>query len=463
MKGIADLLDSDVEESAPLLDENSILSSASDAPNATAAKATQAKKGRKRQRVTMPAKAKSKAPKAASSQAKRGAPKQTAGVKRKASDDQVDQNSDEDVDEALENGESEEDAPMEKPKKRARPAAKAKAVAKPPKAQDKTHEDEDDLVEQSPVAARSKQAATKTTKRSTKAGSKAPAKPKAAPQSRTIVIEEQPEEVDETTGETEPASPPKPRSLSRDTSRTRQDPPFRRRAGSASDTERGDPNLRRKLGDITRKFENVDLKYRNLKEVGINEANANMEKLRRQCDATVQASNDLIASLKKELATQAPLAQETRKLRKQMQNQEEEMEKMRATTTDLSGSLAAAQNEIKTLQAKLAAGRAPSIEHGKTPGSAIKRPSQRSMAAGNAEAAKAAETAQMKLDLYSDLTGLVVLNAKKTEEGDTYECIQTGQNGSESQLSLTLIPFSRLTISQRYISSSLSTRRLRRR
>ena len=78
----------------------------------------------------------------------------------------------------------------------------------------------------------------------------------------------------------------RPRALSR----SRQEPQYWRRPGSASDTERagGDPNLRRKLGDITKKFENVDLKYRNLKEIGIAEANANVEKLRTQCEATTQ-------------------------------------------------------------------------------------------------------------------------------------------------------------------------------
>ena len=185
--------------------------------------------------------------------------------------------------------------------------------------------------------------------------------------------------------EEERDSPAKAKAIPRNISRTKQDQPFRRRAGSASDTERGDPNLRRKLGDVTRKFENVDLKYRNLKEVGINEANANMEKLRKQCDATMQASNDLIASLKKDLATQAPLAQEAWKLKKQMQNQEDEMSKMRDTTADLSRSLTAAQNEIKALQAKLSAARASSVDNTKTPGSAVKS-SQRSVVTSNVEA-----------------------------------------------------------------------------
>lgn len=78
----------------------------------------------------------------------------------------------------------------------------------------------------------------------------------------------------------------------RGASRVRPTPTRGRRAGSASDTERqgGDPALRRKLGDMTRKFENVDLKYRTLRDVGILEANASVEKWRKQCD--VQAAGE---------------------------------------------------------------------------------------------------------------------------------------------------------------------------
>lgn len=89
-------------------------------------------------------------------------------------------------------------------------------------------------------------------------------------------------------GSTESLAQPVARSWVRADSRSRHDTTIRRRAGSASDTERTapDPAIRRKLGDLTRKFENLDLKYRNLREVGILEANANMEKLRKQCEAS---------------------------------------------------------------------------------------------------------------------------------------------------------------------------------
>ena len=78
---------------------------------------------------------------------------------------------------------------------------------------------------------------------------------------------------------------------------TRQRQPMvaRRRAGSASDTERGgnDPSIRRKLGEMTKKFESLDLKYRNLREVGIKEAEANFAKLKAQSEAKAKGKHFL--------------------------------------------------------------------------------------------------------------------------------------------------------------------------
>lgn len=73
----------------------------------------------------------------------------------------------------------------------------------------------------------------------------------------------------------------------RSNSQRRGDSASRYRAGSISDTERapGDPAIRRKLGDMTRKLENLDLKYRNLREIGVKEAEENFEKLKTQSEA----------------------------------------------------------------------------------------------------------------------------------------------------------------------------------
>lgn len=77
---------------------------------------------------------------------------------------------------------------------------------------------------------------------------------------------------------------------SRQRSSQRQTFPMRRRAGSASDGERtgGEPALRRKIGDITRKLEAVDLRYRNLRESRSTEAEANYERLKKQSEANAK-------------------------------------------------------------------------------------------------------------------------------------------------------------------------------
>jgi len=55
----------------------------------------------------------------------------------------------------------------------------------------------------------------------------------------------------------------------------------------------------------------------------------------------------------------------------------------------------------------------------------------RTLMVGSAEAAHAAQVAQLKEDLYSDLTGLILRGVERTFESDVYDCIQTGRNGSK--------------------------------
>jgi hypothetical protein len=73
-------------------------------------------------------------------------------------------------------------------------------------------------------------------------------------------------------------------SRARSNSRHRQPSIQRRRAGSASDTERNDPALRRKLGEVTKKYENLHLKYQDLREIGLKEAERNFERLKKQSE-----------------------------------------------------------------------------------------------------------------------------------------------------------------------------------
>ena len=83
-------------------------------------------------------------------------------------------------------------------------------------------------------------------------------------------------------------------------SRARQPPVNRRRAGSASDTERigSDPALRRKLGEMTKMVDNLQMRYDSLREVGVKEADANFDKLKAQSEA--KSKGKWLASLSKQ-------------------------------------------------------------------------------------------------------------------------------------------------------------------
>ena len=79
----------------------------------------------------------------------------------------------------------------------------------------------------------------------------------------------------------------------RNTGNQRQPLVATRRAGSASDTERGggDPATRRKLGEMTKKFESLELKYRNLRETAIKEADANFTRYKAQSQAKAKGES----------------------------------------------------------------------------------------------------------------------------------------------------------------------------
>lgn len=234
-----------------------------------------------------------------------------------------------------------------------------------------------------------------------------------------------------------------------------------RRGGSASDIERaGEPALRRKLGEITKKFENLDLKYRGLKELGTTEAQSNFDRLRRSADQRAKGTyfsssntqnkvanasidqEEIIASLKRELSNQKSIASESKRLQTQLQSLQSENTRLQTENNTLSSSLTSAQsglkaseNEAKTLQAKLTTLRNSKTEvPAKTvPGSAVKARGGNA-AAKNAVASETEEkmkTMMLKEEMYSDLTGLMIHTVKKDENEDIYDCIQTGRNGSK--------------------------------
>lgn len=57
-----------------------------------------------------------------------------------------------------------------------------------------------------------------------------------------------------------------------------------RRTVPASDSELHEPSMRRRVGDLTRKYENLEAKYRDLREIGIKEAERNYDRLKKQSE-----------------------------------------------------------------------------------------------------------------------------------------------------------------------------------
>lgn len=142
----------------------------------------------------------------------------------------------------------------------------------------------------------------------------------------------------------------------------------------------------------------------------------------------------MISSLKADVVAEKALAKEAEGLKKKVSSQNAEMAKLQAKISEMAASLSEAQNENKALSTKLATSRsaAASVEsvNTKVPGSAVKANGAIRMI-GSAEAAQVAQAAQLKEDLYSDLTGLIVRSVKRDSEDDVFDCIQTGRNGSK--------------------------------
>lgn len=208
-------------------------------------------------------------------------------------------------------------------------------------------------------------------------------------------------------------------------------------AGAMTD----DPELRRKLGELTQKYEALELKYRDLREVAVKEAERNFDRLRKQSEERTAASDQLIAALKAELTSQKEAAREATRLHKQLEASESQLSSLNAKVAELTSSLTKSKTEINALNIKLTASRQAEaaaiakISQPQVPGSAMKNKQNgnRMLTMGNSEAiAQATQQHQLKEDLYSDLTGLIVRGVKRDQQTgeDVYDCIQTGKNGT---------------------------------
>ncbi|KAI1083588.1 chromosome segregation protein Csm1/Pcs1-domain-containing protein [Whalleya microplaca] len=203
----------------------------------------------------------------------------------------------------------------------------------------------------------------------------------------------------------------------------------RRTAPPASDSELYDPSMRRRVGDLTRKYEALEVKYRDLREIGVKEAERNYDQLKKHGEERLNTANQLIATLKAQLSTQTELAKESHRLKQQLEASESKVEQLQSKVAETNSSLSEAKTEIKTLSTKLAAARSAEAATTKIPSSAVKGSSNlNNRIVANAEAA--VQVAQVKENLYGDLTGLLLRGYKHEQNGEVYDCIQTGRNGT---------------------------------
>jgi septal ring factor EnvC (AmiA/AmiB activator) len=143
-------------------------------------------------------------------------------------------------------------------------------------------------------------------------------------------------------------------------------------------------------------------------------------------------ANDLIASLKKELAeirkTSSATITDSAKLQSQVAALTAENDRLKEEHKVTATSLTESQNEAKALTAKLEAARKTNAATDKVPGSAVKKIEHGKTHGASAESVK--ENA-LKEELYRDLTGLIITSVKRKDGEDEYSCIQTGRNGSK--------------------------------
>ncbi|CAK7269258.1 hypothetical protein SEPCBS57363_003511 [Sporothrix epigloea] len=198
-----------------------------------------------------------------------------------------------------------------------------------------------------------------------------------------------------------------------------------------------DPSVRRRLSELASKYDALESQYRELKEIGVKEAERNFDRLKKQGEDRAKISNDLITSLRAELATLREQARDGAKAKRELEASDARASDLQAQVGELQQALAEAKATSKTLSTKLAVARTaaeiPALPAGiAVPGSAIKSSAPTTASARAAVEAMQANSqiAQLKEDLYGDLTGLLVRSALRQGGREMYDCIQTGRNGS---------------------------------
>ncbi|KAI0459681.1 chromosome segregation protein Csm1/Pcs1-domain-containing protein [Xylaria acuta] len=184
-----------------------------------------------------------------------------------------------------------------------------------------------------------------------------------------------------------------------------------------------------RIEELTRKHETLEVKYRELQETGVQEAERNFDRLVKKSEERANTDKQLIATLKAQLAGETEVAKQAEQLRTQLEDSQRKVEELQGKLDGVHSSLAEAKTEIKTLSTKLAAARSAESTNVKVPGSAMKNSHANNRHVASAAEA-AAQLANKKENLYGDLTGLLVCGVKRENHEEVFDCVQTGRNGT---------------------------------
>ena len=132
-------------------------------------------------------------------------------------------------------------------------------------------------------------------------------------------------------------------------------------------------------------------------------------------------------------------------MQKQLETSQARADGLQAQIAELTLALSKAKTESKALGLRLAAARtaAESAKVSALPGSSMKGAGNGARGAGAnggpmammGGRSQADSAAQLKLDLYDDLTGLIITGVKREGGEDVFDCLQTGRNGSMTGVS----------------------------
>lgn len=143
----------------------------------------------------------------------------------------------------------------------------------------------------------------------------------------------------------------------------------------------------------------------------------------------------LQSDLKAQQKAQEDFSAETKVLKKKLAIKETEISILQTKVQELSKNLQDQQNESKVMSAKLVQAQAQAQvqaqrNNAQVPGSAVK-PGYRGPL-GNPKTNTGVDDtwlARVKEELYADLCGLIIVNVRKENDSNVFECVQTGVNG----------------------------------